>query len=256
MATNEDTTAQAALELRRAAERVIREYREHDELEIQPMDEGKLVRLRNELAIALDKLEDALDVATDTAEVLASQGVNEASANDDTGPSFGELYENALERFQALAAIAHLLRNDDGLDDVIRDAANHAWSVAHSGVKIMPQLWERHGEEYERKARPESSEPREWTGASAEVECRRLAARILALPDYAVDEIRDFALYINVALREKAGEITIDEIRDMLERGTPIRSIVSFAYLKSKGVAVHSPAALAETTADEQRGEA
>lgn len=48
-------------ELRRAAERVLREYRGHKEIVASESAEGLLVEMRVELALALDALESVLD---------------------------------------------------------------------------------------------------------------------------------------------------------------------------------------------------
>jgi hypothetical protein len=53
--------------------------------------------------------------------------------------------------------------------------------MAQEGSDLMPLLWERHREEFERKP-SQSDQPPEWTGATAETEEKAIAARILALP--------------------------------------------------------------------------
>jgi hypothetical protein len=159
------------------------------------------------------------------------------TTDDNTAPSFSEHYEATLEKFRALAAIAHLLSNDDNLDDVIRDAASHAWTVAHEGVKRMEALWERHGEEYERKPHADDS-PAEWTGATAEAEVRALMPRIFALPEYSVRQLMDFCLTVVTAHNaEKPSTVTLEEIASMLERGATASSVQSFWHLKHNGLA-------------------
>jgi hypothetical protein len=77
MTSQNDTTRLADLkardDLRRAAERVMREYRGKNELETEETAEGTLVKVRPDLAVSLDKLEDALNVQSDTAEVSGSE---------------------------------------------------------------------------------------------------------------------------------------------------------------------------------------
>jgi hypothetical protein len=165
------------------------------------------------------------------------------ATNDDT-QSFGQLYEKALAKFKAIAAIAHLLSNDDDTDQVLVDAANHAWELAHDGAELMPTLWDKLHAEFERKPEATTDSPRDWNGRTVDEEEKALGARIFALPDYAVRNVMDFALNVVTAHRT-AGEpnqLTLDEIDDMLKRGTSLQSINAFWHLKLNGVAVHSPA--------------
>jgi hypothetical protein len=117
--------------LKNAAERVIREYRDHDELQVEGAGSGIAVSLRSALALALDDLETALDVATDTAEVLASHEADAAPA-----PGSLEDYRQQGEAIAAAELPTFTVLEGDLMEELygiegIADAMDHEAGDAH-----------------------------------------------------------------------------------------------------------------------------
>ena len=161
------------------------------------------------------------------------------ATNDDTARSFPELYEEALKTFKAVASIAYLLGADDGADQVVLDAANHAHDLAHQGAELMPELWDRHHADYVPKPK-DPGDPPEWTGPLFDAEMISIAKRITALP---VDHVRDLMWFTgNVATaktdRGKPNDITMDDINRLLDKGIGPKHVHGFWWLKHKGAAV------------------
>jgi hypothetical protein len=100
-------------DLRHAAERVVREYRnQNGELAVTDTAEGKLVTTRHDLALALDQLETALDVET------GKESVTDSTLADDDEPTkylCDRLTSDETALIYSIQAIARALyKRDDG----------------------------------------------------------------------------------------------------------------------------------------------